>query len=135
MSKMIKQAVILLLLSIMIMGCTSNLYTRMGSTAPTFGPLYMGMTRIEAERYLGTPILKIPIDKTHYRIIYEYEAERSALFTASTDMADILTLGLTNMMISPIDRFNGTRHLIGVLFEMRDAYEENDQIRGISEKL
>ena len=135
MSNISKQTIILILLLTGISGCTPGLYTRMDSTAPTFGPLYMGMTRQDAERHLGTPIAKIPIDKTHYKNVYEYEEERSVLYTASTDVADIMSLGLTNLMISPIDRFNGKRHLIAVVFEIRDPYAENDRISRIMDKI
>ena len=135
MPQIIKHTIVLALLLTGLLGCTPGLYTRMDSTAPTFGPLYMGMTRQDAERHLGTPIVKIPVDETHYKNIYEYEEERSVLYTASTDVADILTLGLTNMMISPIDRFNGKRHFIAVVFEIRDPYEENDRISRIMDKI
>ncbi|MBN1849902.1 MAG: hypothetical protein JW932_15115 [Deltaproteobacteria bacterium] len=135
MSNIQKQIIVLILLLYGLVGCTPGLYTRMDSTAPTFGPLYMGMTRQDAERHVGIPIFKIPVDKTHYKNIYEYEEERGALYTASTDIADILSLGLTSLMISPIDRFNGKRHLIAVVFEIRDSYAENDRITRILDKI
>ncbi len=87
------------------------------------------------DKYLGKPILKILIDKDHYKNIYEYEEERRALFTASTDIADVLSLGLTNLLISPVDRFNGTKHLIAIVFEVRDSHEENDRIARIIDKV
>ncbi|MBW2609898.1 MAG: hypothetical protein JRC68_06105 [Deltaproteobacteria bacterium] len=70
MSKIMKMMT-LFVLTAALLGCSPGLFTRMGSTTPSFGPIFVGMTRAEAERYLGCPITIMHIDDGSYGGVYE----------------------------------------------------------------
>jgi len=133
MSKIMK-IMFLFLLIINLLGCSPGLFTRMGSTAPSFGPLLIGMNRAEAERYLGCPITIMQVDYDSYRGIYEYEIERSNRSVFAMDIWDFMTSGLATLIVSPADRFKGTRHLMTIVYKRTDIYEKNDQVIAITNK-
>lgn len=137
----------LILISSMLFGClplaahlatptaSSGLYTKMDSTAPGFGPVYVGLTREYAERYLGQPLFVMDLDENYYVNVYRYEIERSTRDIIATDLLDVATFGLGVYMVSPIDRFNGTFHLMAVTYRVEDKHGTEDLIVGITERL
>jgi hypothetical protein len=131
---MIKAIISILILGFMITGCTPGIYQRLDSTAPQHGLIFPGITRQDAERYLGPPLLSIRLDKNHYQNIYAYELERSNTDILVTDIMDFVTFDLGNEIISPIDRFSGTRHLIAITYYGADQDTSNDQITSITDK-
>ncbi len=114
---------------------SSGLYTKMDSTAPGFGPIYVGLTRDYAERYLGQPLFVMDLDKNHYVNVYWYEIERGTRDIIVTDLLDVVTFGLGVYMVSPADRFNGTFHLMAVTYRVEDKHGTEDRIVGITERL
>lgn len=133
MLNVIKTAVIILFAAI-ILACSTGLYRRIDSSAPSFGPIFADMTRAEAEMHLGPPIMIAPIGEGQYRGIYEYEIERDVKDTIYNDVMDFVTSGMGILIVSPVDRFKGTRHLIAVLYEMKDQYEKNDRVVDIEDR-
>ena len=131
---MIKAMISILIIGLMITGCTPGIYQRIDSTAPQHGLIFPGITRQDAERYLGPPLLSVRVDKTHYQNIYAYELERNNTDILVTDAMDFATCGLGNEIISPIDRFSGTRHLIAITYYGADQDTSNDQITSITDK-
>lgn len=117
-----------------VSGCSSGLYVKLQSTAPDTGPVLMGMKRIEAERYLGVPMFTEFAGEGKYRCIYEYETVPSGLDTLSTDILDVVTLGLGNLIVGPVDRFKKGRHLISIVYEMKDDSYLNDMVTDINGK-
>ncbi len=131
---MIKFVISILVIVIMMTGCTPGIYKRLDSTIPQHGLIYRGITRQDAERYLGPPLLSIQLDKNHYQNIYAYELERSHSEILLTDMMDFVTFDLGNELISPIDRFSGTTHLIAITYYGADQDTSNDQVLSIIDK-
>jgi hypothetical protein len=109
-------------------GCSTGLYTRMNSTTPSFGPVLPGMTRAEAENYLGTPVLKTRMSEDRYWAVYEYELEMSVKETWIMDLLDFTTAGMGTLIVNPVDRFKGSEHFIEVVYRMEDSFEMNDRI-------
>jgi hypothetical protein len=128
---MMKTMMSILIMSIMMAGCTPGIFKRIDSTAPQNGLLFAGITRQDAERYLGPPLLSVRLDKTHYQNIYAYEKERSNTDMLIMDMMDFATFGLGNELVSPIDRFSGTAHLISITYYGVDQDTSNDQVLSI----
>lgn len=120
---------------ILAAGCSSGVFTRMDSSAPSFGPLIEGMTRSEAELHLGDPVMITVIEEGRYQGLYRYEKERAVTDTVMTDMLDILTLGMGNLIIKPTDRFKGCEHLIAILYQMEDQHSRNDRIVKITDRV
>jgi len=116
-------------------GCSSGVYVKLDSTSPDFGPILIGMKRSEAEMYLGMPLFSESAGDMRYRSIYEYETEPTGLDTVSTDVLDIVTLGLGNLIIGPVDRFKGGSHLISILYEIKDEHSSNDMVIDIYNRL
>jgi hypothetical protein len=135
--KMLRKIIIALLILILclIIGCSTGLFTRMDSSAPSFGPILIGMTRAEAEMHLGDPIIITPTDEGHYKGLYEYEMDRSITDTIMTDLLDIVTLGMGDLIVSPVDRFKGCEHLIAIQYEMNDQYSRNDRVIKITDRV
>lgn len=114
---------------------SSGLFTQLGSTAPSFGPVFVGMMRQEAERYLGVPYMTSVIDENHYFALYKYESERSASEIIATDALDVVTFGLGTYMVSPVDRFNGRRHLMGLTYAVEDKHGTRDRVIAIRDRM
>lgn len=112
---------------------TPGVYTRLDSTAPAFGPIFLGISRVDAERHLGHPILTMPLDEgPSYVVVYEYQQQRSTFDTIATDFLDYATFGLGTYMISPMDRFEGTKHLIAITYQRENPYQEQLKDRVIA---
>ena len=107
----------------------------MDSSAPSFGPILVGMTRAEAEMHLGDPIMITPTDEGHYRGLYKYERDRPVTDTIMTDVLDFITFGMGNLVVSPVDRFKGCKHLIAINYEMNDQYSRNDRVIKIIDRV
>ena len=75
------------------------------------------------------------LDEDHYVNVYRYEREREAGDTIVTDLLDVVTFGLGVYMVSPIDRFNGTFHLMAVTYRIEDKNGTEDRIVGITDRL
>ena len=131
----IKKTSIMFLLPIFILGCSSGVYNKMDSSAPSFGPILVGMTRAEAEMHLGVPLLVTAENDGRYSTIYEYEIEKGAMDTIATDILDFLTAGIGVLIVSPVDRFNGSKHLLAIVYEMEDQYAKNDRVVAITERV
>ena len=134
---MINRIISLIFLSSALFGCTPGLFTRMDSTAPSLGPIFIGTSREDAERHVGPPILTMPLDSGPYVNVYEYGIERSIADTISTDIMDYWTAGLGTLIISPMDRFERTRHLIAITYkrENRNKEQMNDRVIAITNRL
>ncbi|MGD9156959.1 MAG: hypothetical protein PVG39_01005 [Desulfobacteraceae bacterium] len=120
---------------LMIPACTPGVYVKMDSTAPERNPVFIGMKRHDAELHLGDPIFIARLNDDQYRGIYEYEAVPCAMDTLAYDIMDFTTLGFGNLIVSPLDRSKGSRHLVAVVYQMEDEYVNNDRVVDIKEKI
>jgi len=122
-------------LCLMMLACSPGLYVKMDSSAPEFGPVLIGMKRHEAELHLGTPIFITRLNEDKYKGIYEYQVSPSAKDILCFDMLNFTTLGLGNLIVSPIDRSEGRRHLMAVVYQMDHNDFNNDRVIGIKERI
>jgi len=134
---MINRIIALFFLFSTLFGCTPGLFTRMDSTAPSLGPIFLGTSREDAERHLGHPILTMPLDNGPYVNVYEYGIERGTVDTICTDIMDFWTVGLGTYIISPMDRFERTKHLIAITYKRENPNKEhlNDRVIAITNRL
>ena len=120
---------------LMVTACSPGVYTKMDSSAPERTPVFIGMKRYEAEQHLGSPLFIARLNDEQYRGIYEYEAVPTAANTLCYDIMDIATVGLGDLIVSPLDRSKGTRHLVAVVYQMDDGYIKNDRVVDIKEQI
>lgn len=120
---------------LMMLACSPGVYVKMDSTAPERGPLFIGMKRHEAEMHLGTPLFIARLNEDQYRGIYEYETVPGAMDTLSYDIMDFTTMRLGKLIVSPLDRSKGSRHLVAVVYQMEDKYISNDRVVDIKERV
>jgi len=114
-------------------GCTPGYYTKKDSTVPLLGPIVVGMSRGMVAKSLGDPMLTMWLSDDYYTSIYEYEIERGTTDILATDFMDVITLGLGVYIVSPIDRYQGTRHLLTLTYAVNDRYRENDSVISVDE--
>ena len=126
---------VFLVVCLMMPACSSGVYVKMDSTAPERGPVFIGMKRQDAEMHLGQPLYIARLNDDQYRGIYEYETSPSAIDTLSFDIMDFTTVGLGNLIVTPLDRLKGRRHLVAVVYQMADEYISNDRVVEIKEKI
>jgi tetratricopeptide (TPR) repeat protein len=79
-------------------------------------------------KQLGDPMLTLWVDDDHYTSVYEYEIERGTTDIMAFDFMDVLTLGLGVYVVSPIDRYQGTKHLLTLTYAVKDRYREDDTV-------
>ncbi len=120
---------------LMIAACSPGVYVKLDSSAPERSPVFIGMKRHEAELHLGTPLYINRLNDEQYRGIYEYETIQSGLSELSYDIMDFTTLGLGDLIVSPLDRSKGSRHLVAVVYQMEDEYIKNDRVVDIKDRI
>jgi hypothetical protein len=122
-------------ISLLFTACSTGVFVKMNSTAPEWGPVFLGMKRGEAEKHLGTPIFISRLSENEYRGLYEYPSELGASDALSYDIMDFTTLGLGSLVISPVDRAKKSRHLIAIVYRMDDKNINDDSVIDIKEKV
>ena len=120
---------------LMMPACSPGVYVKMDSSAPARSPVFIGMKRHDAEMHLGTPLFISNLNDYQYRGIYEYQTIPGAINMLSYDIMDFMTLGLGNLLVSPLDRSTGSRHLVAVVYRMEDEYSNNDRVVDIKERV
>jgi hypothetical protein len=94
------------------------------------------MSLKEVEKYLGKPMTTVPIDEFTYANLYGYEQELGVTETRSLDFLNLITFGLGNYIVTPMDRYSGTRHLVAITFIVAEGYNrEKDRVAKISTDL
>jgi hypothetical protein len=115
--------------------CSTGVYVKANSTAPEWGPIFLGMKRAEAESHLGPPLLITRLNEHQYSGIYEYYTSIGAKDQFSFDVMDFTTFGLGTLIISPVDREKKSRHLIAVVYHMDNKNVNDDKVIDIKEKV
>jgi len=95
-----------------------------GSDNPNLGAVKVGATRGEVELQLGSPIRSASLDNGRRTDIYEYEIgnEPSAGRAVGHGVMDVLTLGLWEVVGTPIEGFQGEKYQATI------SYDENDRV-------
>ncbi len=126
---------VFLVTCMLFQACSTGVFTKLDSTAPSRTPVFVGMMRHEAEMHLGVPIYVSRVDETRYSGLYEYETELGTLDQLCLDAMDVTTLGLGRLIVTPMDRNKGRKHLVSVMYEMEDGFSAHDRIVDIKSKV
>ena len=128
----LRNSVMIFLLSTLFYGCTPGLFTKKMSTAPQYGPLSIGLSRMEVESYLGDPLLSVQSGLGQYTNIYEYHRDWTFKETLYMDIMNALTFGLGDYIISPMERHEGPKHLISITYFMDGQERKYDRVLHIT---
>jgi hypothetical protein len=93
-----------------------------GKKDPNLGAFNVGSTRGEAELQLGSPVSSVTNPNGTRTDIYEYELgnEPSAGRAIGHGVMDVLTLGLWEVVGTPIEAFTGSKHRITIVYGKDD---------------
>lgn len=116
---------LLLLLSLALSGCSVGM-AMSGKVQPELGAIRVGASRGEIELQLGSPI-EIRDADGHRVDIYEYEIGNapSAGRAIGHGVMDVLTLGLWEIVGTPVEAVQGEKKRVMV------TYDENDMVTKI----
>jgi tetratricopeptide (TPR) repeat protein len=127
------KTIAMVICSVSFVGCAPGTFSRLDSTIPPFGPIVVGMSRGAAERTLGDPMMTFWMDDYYYTSIYEYTQATSVSNSMATDFLYFITFGMGVYIISPIDTFEGTKHLLTLTYAVEDRYRANDSVISVDE--
>jgi len=93
-----------------------------GKENPNLGMVRQGASRGEIELTLGPPVSTVSIDEGKRIDIYEYEIgnEPSAGRAIGHGLMDILTFGLWEVVGTPIEGFQGSKHRLQITYDKKD---------------
>ena len=101
-----------------------------GNDNPDLGALKVGATRGEVQLHLGPPATSQTLENGQRLDVYEYEIgnEPSAGRAAAHGVMDILTLGIWEVVGTPIEAIQGDKYKATI------KYDKNDKVIDISSK-
>ena len=126
---------VFLVTCMLLQACSSGVLAGLDSTSPERTPVFIGMMRHEAEKHLGVPMYVSRVDETRYSGMYEIEVAPGSVDKLCFDAMDITTLGLGKLIVSPMDRSKGRRHLVSVMYQMEDGSAGHDRVVDINSKV
>ena len=99
-----------------------------GKREPNIGSIKVGSTRGEVEMHLGPPTMSTTIEDGTRVDIYEYEVgnEPSAGRAIGHGIMDVLTLGLWEIIGTPIEAVQGDKRQITI------TYDSSDRVKSIT---
>ena len=100
-----------------ITGCSVGMALS-GKKEPNLGAFRVGSTRGEAEMQLGSPISSVTTPEGNRTDLYEYELgnEPSTGRAIGHGVMDVLTLGLWEVVGTPIEGFTGSKHRMTIVY-------------------
>ncbi|MDJ0945702.1 MAG: hypothetical protein QNJ30_19715 [Kiloniellales bacterium] len=116
-------------LALLVLGATPGCSVGMalsGDENPDLSVIRVGATRGEVELHLGAPI-KTEAGRNGERIdTYEYEIgdEPSAGRAVAHGVADVLTLGLWELVGTPIEAVQGETYITKITYDSRDKVRQ-----------
>lgn len=113
---------------ILLSGCSVGM-AMSGKQDPNLGAFRVGSTRGEVELQLGSPITSTTLPDGKRMDMYEYELGNapSAGRAIGHGVMDILTLGLWEVVGTPIEGFQGEKRRLAIV------YDKNDRVEGINQ--
>jgi hypothetical protein len=105
----------------MLTGCSVGMAVS-GNHNPDLGAVHSGATRSEIEMHLGSPV-RVSSVNGYEAATYQYEIgnEPSAGRAIGHGVMDVLTLGLWEVIGTPIEGFQGETHEVTVTYENDQA--------------
>jgi len=100
-----------------------------GKEEPNIGAIRVGSSRGEVEMHLGYPTSSTTLEDKTRSDIYEYEIgnEPSAGRAIGHGVMDVLTLGIWEVVGTPIEGFQGEKRQITII------YDNSDHVKSINE--
>jgi len=113
---------------ILLSGCSVGM-AMSGKQDPNLGAFRVSSTRGEVELQLGSPITSITIPDGKRMDMYEYELGNapSAGRAIGHGVMDILTLGLWEVVGTPIEGFQGEKRRLSIVYDKNDRVEAINQ--------
>ncbi|MBI4685561.1 MAG: hypothetical protein HY755_10215 [Nitrospirae bacterium] len=113
---------------ILLSGCSVGM-AMSGKQDPNFGAFRVGSTRGEVELQLGSSITSTTTPDGKRIDIYEYELGNapSAGRAIGHGVMDILTLGLWEVVGTPIEGFQGEKRRLFIVYDKNDRVEAINQ--------
>ncbi|MDX8392566.1 MAG: hypothetical protein R8K53_08395 [Mariprofundaceae bacterium] len=107
----------------LLSGCSVGM-AMSGKATPDLGVVKKNATRGEVELQLGAPVKVSTMKNGHVLNVYEYEVgnDPSAGRAAGHAVMDVLTLGIWEVIGTPIEGFQGDKRQVQI------EYDENDNI-------
>jgi hypothetical protein len=98
-----------------------------GKKEPNIGAIKVGSSRGEVEMHLGPPTTSTTLENKTRADIYEYELgnEPSAGRALGHGVMDVLTLGIWEVVGTPIELVQGDKRQITIM------YDPNDHVKSI----
>jgi len=117
----------ILLLFIFLNGCSVGM-AMSGKQQPNLGMIQVGASRGEVELTLGSPIDTVTLRDGNRMDVYAYEIgnEPSAGRAAGHAVMDLLTLGLWEIVGTPVEASTGNKKLLNI------AYDKDDRVLSIN---
>jgi hypothetical protein len=123
------QRLVTLMLVGLLSGCSVGMALS-GSENPNLGAIKVGSSRGEVEMHLGSPKSSLTLEDGGRADIYEYEIgnEPSAGRAIGHGAMDVLTLGLWEVVGTPIEGVQGERYHATI------TYDGDDKVAAIQTK-
>lgn len=117
-------------LCLTLAGCSVGM-AMSGKKEPNLGAFRVGSTRGEVELQLGGPISTTTTDEGRRVDLYEYEIGNEPAPGRATAHAvlDVLTLGLWEVVGTPIEAFTGSKHRLTI------TYGPDDRVLAINQSV
>ncbi|OGW57001.1 MAG: hypothetical protein A2Z09_05475 [Nitrospirae bacterium RBG_16_43_8] len=111
-----------------ISGCSVGMALS-GKEDPNFAAFRVGSTRGEVELQLGSPVSSVSIPEGKRVDLYEYEIgnKPSTGRAIGHGVMDFLTLGLWEVVGTPIEGFTGEKKRLTI------TYDKNDRVEAINQ--
>ncbi|MCO6442420.1 MAG: membrane lipoprotein lipid attachment site-containing protein [Nitrococcus mobilis] len=108
---------------LLLSGCSVGM-AMSGKSTPDLGVVKQNASRGEVELQLGPPVRVSTMDNGHVLNVYEYQVgnDPSAGRAAGHAVMDVLTLGIWEVIGTPIEGFQGDKRRVQI------EYDENDRV-------
>ena len=115
------------------LGCSVGM-AMSGKNNPNLGMIRKGASRDEVELTLGPPIKTVSIDAGRRLDVYSYQIGNEASAGRATGHAvmDLLTLGLWEIVGTPIEANQGDEYELSITYDKDDRVESINQAAKIS---
>lgn len=112
---------IIILIAFMISGCSVGM-AMSGKKEPNLGMVQVGASRGEVELTIGNPTKTVTLDDGNRMDVYEYQIgnEPSAGRAAGHAVMDLLTLGLWEIIGTPVEAAQGDKRLLHLIYDKDD---------------
>ncbi|MBN9413181.1 MAG: hypothetical protein J0H12_04575 [Candidatus Paracaedimonas acanthamoebae] len=117
-----KKPLLLITLSLLTLeGCSVGMALN-GEKEPDLSVIRQGITKTEVDIQLGDPVSVEALDKGWKKCIYSYSVgdESSAGRAIGHGVMDVLTLGIWEVVGTPIEGFRGDKYQLALTFDEND---------------